>query len=90
MQFNEFNRRLYHCHLDPETKFLLTHMFEVQVEFSKHLDVATTLMGQLADKIQTVLGINDALIEGIRELQRRGMADGVEVHSVANDPEDDK
>jgi phage-related minor tail protein len=90
MQFNEFNRRLHHCHLDQESKFLLTHMFEVQIEFSRHLDIATTLISQLADKVGTVLGINDVLIEKLKELQRRGEMDGVEVHSVVNDPEDDK
>lgn len=89
MQFNEFQRRLHHCHLDKETKFLLTHMFEVQIEFSKHLDIATNLISQLTDKVSAVLGVNDKLIEQLRELQRRGMVDGVEVHSVRNDPEDE-
>jgi phage-related minor tail protein len=87
MQFNEFNRRLHHCHLDKETKYLLTHMFEVQIEMSRHLDIATTLLSQLTDKVQSVLGINDALIEKLKELQRRGMVDGVEVHSVKNEPD---
>jgi hypothetical protein len=87
MQFNEFNRRLHHCHLDKETKYLLTHMFEVQVEFSRAIDTMTTLMGQLVEKMQRVTIINDDLISKIKELQRRGMVDGVEVHSVKNEPD---
>lgn len=90
MQFNEFQRRLHHCHLDKETKFILSHMFEVQIEFSKHLDIATSIITQLTDKISTVLGINETLMGQIKELQRRGIMDGVSVESVTNEPEDDK
>lgn len=88
MTFNEFNRRLEKCHLDQDTKYLLAHMFEVQVEFSKHLDIATVLLTQLVDKVQSVVDVNDTLIVKLRELQRRGMTEGVEVHSVRNEPDD--
>jgi hypothetical protein len=81
MQFNEFNRRLEHCHVDPETKYLLSHMFEVQVEFSKALDLTLGLMESMADKLKTVTHINSGMIEQLKELQRRGIMDGVSVRS---------
>jgi hypothetical protein len=37
MTFMEFKQRLEKCHLDKDTKYLLSHMFEVQMEFSKYL-----------------------------------------------------
>lgn len=87
MQFNEFNRRLEKAHLSYDAKYLLAHMFEVQVEFSKAMDLVLGLMEQLTDKLHTVTHINDELFQRIKELQRRGMPDGVEVHSVRNEPE---
>ena len=87
MQFNEFQRRLEKAHLSHDAMYLLSHMFEVQVEFSKALDLTLGLMEQLADKVKTVTHINDELFQRIKELQRRGMPDGVEVHSVRNEPE---
>ena len=88
MQFNEFMRRLDKTHLDRETKFLLIHMFEVQVEFSKYLDIMTDLVSKLADRVHVVADVGAETRNQVRELKRRGMADGIDVHSVVNDPED--
>lgn len=87
MQFNEFQRMLRESHLSEQAQYLLTHMFEVQVEFSKSLDLTLGLMEQLTDKMQDVTNINQEMIDKVRELQRRGMPDGVDVHSVRNEPE---
>ena len=87
MQFNEFQRMLRESHLSEKAQYVLTHMFEVQVEFSKSLDLTLGLMEQLTDKMQDVANINQEMIDEVRELQRRGMPDGVDVHSVRNEPE---
>jgi len=89
MQFNEFNRRLEMCHLDHDTKYLLSHMFEVQVEFSRAIDQITLLMEQLVNRMQEVMTINNETMHQLAELKRRGMVDGVEVHSVRREPEDE-
>ena len=89
MQFNEFQRRLQKCDFNRDAMHLLSHMFEVQVEFSKHLDLSTNLIARLVDRIAEISTINQGLIQGLKELQRRGMADGIEVHSVMPDPEDE-
>ena len=85
MQFNEFNRRLEMCHLDKETKVILSHMFEVQMEFSKYLDKATDLMEQLTERMQSVTNINAGMVVALRELQQRGMMDGISVRSEPGD-----
>ena len=87
MQFNEFQRMLRESHLSEKAQYVLTHMFEVQVEFAKSLDLTLGLMEQLTDKMQDVTNINQEMIDKVRELQRRGMPDGVDVHSVRNEPE---
>jgi hypothetical protein len=88
MQFNEFQRMLKDAHLSEKAQYLLSYMFEVQVEFSKSLDLVLSLMEQMTDKMQSVTHINSEILEQMRELRRRGMPDGVEVHSVKNEPED--
>lgn len=88
MQFNEFQRRLAKCELNIEAQFLVSHMFEVQVEFSRYLDQTTELMERLAGRLMDMSTINADLIKQVRELRRRGMMDGVDVHSVVPDPED--
>ena len=88
MQFNEFQRRLEKCDFNNEAKFLLSHMFEVQVEFSRYLDQTTVLMEKLADRLMDMSLLNKELVREVKELRRRGMIDGVEVHSVRPDPED--
>jgi hypothetical protein len=80
MTFNEFNRRLEHCHLDEGTKYLLSHIFEVQIETSKSLDLSLSLMESLADKLQKVALINGSLFQQVKDLQRHGI-DGVSVRS---------
>ena len=80
MQFNEFQRALRESELSENAQYVLTYMFEVQVEFSKSLDLTLELMEQLADKLQQVTNINQGMLEAIKELKRRGMHDGVEVH----------
>ena len=81
MQFGEFTRRLEKAHLSNEAMFLLSHMFEVQMEFSKALDLTLELMNGLADKLHRATVINKGMLEQIKELQRRGIMDGVSVRS---------
>jgi hypothetical protein len=87
MQFNEFQRMLKDSHLSEKAQYLLSYMFEVQVQISKSLDITLTLMEHLTDKMQDVTHINSEMLAQIKELHRRGMPDGVEVHSVRNEPE---
>jgi hypothetical protein len=88
MQFNEFNRRLHHCHLDDETKFLLSHMFEVQIEFSRQLDTAANLISALTATVQNFADLHESTQTKVAQLMRMGRPDGVEVHSVKDDPDD--
>lgn len=88
MQFNEFQQRLNKCHVDQQTKYLLTHMFEVQIEFSKQLDIAANLIGALTDTVKNFAELHESTQEKVKQLMRGGIPDGVEVHSVRNEPED--
>ena len=87
MQFNEFKRRLNDAHLSPQAEYLLTHMFEVQVQFSKDMNTQSNLILELANTLAKFVQLNQAMEGKMREVMGIGKEDGVEVQSVANDPE---
>lgn len=89
MMFNEFNKRLEKCHLDQDTKYLLTHMFEVQVEMNKQLDSCTNMILALTAAVQRFTELHEATRRKVMELGQYGKTPGVEVHSVRRDPDDD-
>jgi hypothetical protein len=63
-------------------------MFEVQIEFSKQLDIAANLIGALTDTVKNFAELHESTQEKVKQLMRGGIPDGVEVHSVRNEPED--
>jgi len=87
MQFNEFTRRLESCHLDEETKYLLSHFYEVQSTFSKEMDKLMNICLNLANTLEGVTNLHGQTLEQVRALME-GRSNGVDVHSVRNDPED--
>jgi hypothetical protein len=87
MQFHEFNRRLRKCHIDTETKVLLSHMFETQVELSKQLDLTAMLIDRLVGSVKGFVQLHEDTQSKVKQLIRGGRPDGVEVHSVRNEPE---
>jgi hypothetical protein len=82
MLFNEFNRRLESCHLDSETKALFAHMFEVQMELVKTVDVALNVLNAMADSVQNVTTLHAVTQGRIKELLREKHA---EVRSVRDE-----
>lgn len=90
MQFNEFQRRLHSCHIDEQTKYLLAHMFEVQAELNKQLDACASIVASMAQTISNVVTLHGETQNKLKQLMEFGRVDGVEVHSVRNDPEDDE
>jgi hypothetical protein len=88
MTFNEFTRRLEKCHLNDDTKYVLSHMFEVQVEFSKQLDGVMGMLLKMAESMQNITELHGVTLAEVKRM--RGEVDGVEVHSVRNDPDEDK
>jgi hypothetical protein len=82
MQFNEFNRRLEKCHLDEDTKYLLSHMFEVQIEFSRQLDMASNIINALVETVQQFAQLHESTQNKVKALMQNQHA---EVRSVRRD-----
>ena len=79
MQFMDFNRRLESCHLDDETKLLISHLFEVQMEMVKTIDQTLVVLNALAESLKNVTTLHEHTQDKIKELSRERHA---EVRSV--------
>jgi hypothetical protein len=88
MQHNEFQRRLNDANLSEQAMYLLSFLFESHNQLVKNHDDICATMLSLAKTIEQFVGLNEKTLLELRMMQHRG-PDGVEVHSVRNDPEDD-
>ena len=87
MTFNEFQRELNRRVKDPQLAYMLTFMFETIVTQNQQIDEMASLLLNLAEQQQRFVEFNAQTQEVLKRVERRGRPDGVEVHSVANDPE---
>lgn len=67
--------------LSREAQFIIAHIFERQVECLKQLDQLGTVLNALANSVQGLVGLNDALDIKIQAISKRT---GITVESVAN------
>jgi len=88
MQYNEFNRRLEKCHLDQDTKYLLAHLFETQIEINRQLDVCASLIAGLVQSTEQFVALHESTQGKVKQMMEHGRTPGVEVHSVRNDPDE--
>jgi hypothetical protein len=75
----DFNRRLEKCHLDDDTKLLISHLFEVQMEMIKTIDSALSVVNALADSLKNMTELHESTQNRVKELTREKHA---EVRSV--------
>jgi len=88
MGFNEFQRELQKRQIPDNIAYVLTMMYEQVVEISKQGDQAAQIMLALAQTMENMTMLHE---DTQRKVQTylRGKADlGIDVHSVANEPED--
>ena len=90
MQFNEFQKRLRDANVSPQLAYLMSHMFEVQIEFSRQLDQLGTLLVETLDKVAAVTVLTEEDRKRVKALLAGRQEPGVEVGSVVNDPYEEK
>lgn len=87
LTFNEFQRQLNNRKIDPNVAYMLTVMYEQLGDLSKQFDEQLKVMVELANHLQSFANLRVADQHLLRSLQKRVLGDGVDVASVANDPE---
>jgi tryptophan 2,3-dioxygenase len=67
---------------------MLSMMYERQLDMSRQLDMCATLLMQFADTVKGFVDLHATTLERVDRLRKDiGGGSGVDVMSVANDPE---
>ena len=86
--FNEFQRELRSLGVDGPLAYFLTLIYERLIETENQLTLCTRLVDSMATSMEGFVQLNEVQQRELRMLIRGGRPDGVEVASVANEPED--
>lgn len=86
--FNEFQRELRSHGVDGPLAYFLTLIYERLIETESQLTLCTRLVDSMATSMEGFVQLNEVQQRELRMLIRGGRPDGVEVASVANEPED--
>lgn len=87
MTFNQFQAELRKRDIEGPVAYMLTVMYEQMGEMSKQLDMCASVIEQLAGTLSNFVQLSEVMNGRLQELSKRHMADGIELHSVANEPE---
>lgn len=84
MNSMEMQRRLRDSGLSPQACYIVNFLYEMVVEQQKQLDVQASVSLALAESMQGFAHLSEA---NMALLQRGNKTEGVDISSVANDPE---
>lgn len=88
MGFNEFQRELQKRGIEPKNAYMFTMIYEQMVELSKQGDEAAKILLAMANTMEGLTGLHEATKEQVERFIKLGQTSGVDVASVANEPED--
>jgi hypothetical protein len=89
MTFNEFQRELRAHGVEGPPAYFFTLLYERLIETENQLTLCARLVENMATSMQGFVQLNEVQQREMRQFIRGGRPDGVEVASVANEPEDD-
>jgi hypothetical protein len=89
MTFNEFQRELRAHGVEGPAAYFFTLLYERLIETENQLTLCARLLGDIATAMEGFAQLNEVQQRELRMFLRGGRPDGVEVASVANEPEDD-
>lgn len=86
MQFNQFQKELRDRGIDPQAAYMFTLVYERLIETEKQLTMASNLIMALTEITQNFVQLNEVQQRELKQFMRSGRPDGIEVDSVAIDP----
>lgn len=89
MSFNEFQRELQKRQIPENVAYMMSTMFEQMVELSKQGDMAAKIMLEMAKTMENLTVLSNDTHRKVFEFVKERSVSGVEVGSVANEPEKD-
>jgi hypothetical protein len=88
LTFNEFQRELRKRELDPKLEYLFTMLYEQQAEIIKQQDLLGQALLDMTGTVASFVKLHEATQKKVMQIARQGRPEGVDVFSVANDPDD--
>lgn len=85
--FNEFQRELRKRDIPPNTAFMFTLVYERLAEVMKSQEMLAKVCTELAGNLQGLAELNEVNTRRVQRLSQGLREDGVDVASVANEPE---
>jgi hypothetical protein len=89
MSFNEFQRVLKDRGIDERTAYVMTMLYEQVSEMSGQMDGVSKILLDMANTMEGLTGLHEATQARIRDVIGSGKDFGVDIRSVANEPEKD-
>lgn len=87
LTFNQFQQELKRRVDDPQLAYMLTMMYEHFIALAKQTDENAEVLLALATSMEGIVELHRHTQEGLKQVARGRMPDGIDVHSVANEPE---
>lgn len=91
LTFNEFQRELRSKNIDGPTAYILTLVYERLGECIKQQDEMANVILMVTEQLQRFVTLRELDMKDINNIKKKvgmiGRTDGVDVHSVANEPE---
>jgi hypothetical protein len=88
MTFNEFQRELQKRGIQPQEAYIFTLIYERLIEVSRAVEMNAQALVSVANNMQGLVGLNEHLRARIEQVSKGFREDGIDVASVANDPEE--
>lgn len=90
MTFNEFQRELQKRGIKPQEAYMFTLVYERLLQVSKQVEDNAQVVLSVVESLQGVVQLTDVMQRRLNNVARGFMSDGIQIESVANDPEDDR
>ncbi len=89
LTFNQFQVELRQRGIKDQEAYMFTLIYERLIEVEDQLSTCASLLNSMAETMQNFASLSEHQQRQLRKFIRGGRPDGVEVHSVAPEPERD-
>lgn len=88
MNFNEFQRELQKRNIRPAEAYMFTLVYERLLHIAAQVEDSAGVVLSVVESLQNVVQLNDVMQRRLNQVARGMFTDGIDVESVANDPDE--
>lgn len=88
--FNQFQKELQNRGIDPQTAYMFTLVYERLIQVAQEVQQCSRITLEVVESLQGVVALNEELHKRLNQVAKGMFVDGINVESVANDPDETK